>query len=507
MKTHLYFSPKLAVILFFALSSHLQAQNWRCIKPDIITYYYNDYSGVYPIRIDSVYQHGDTTDYFGFSMIRQQLDNNFYFEYGGHWTGSKYSELPDGSCVFYNRNHREILIKPMANAGESWTMFRYQGGNSIEARIVDVQIEELFGVSDSVKTIQLVIKDSHGNDYSGPACADSINMVMSCLLRISKNYGFVSITDFYAFPFHPATTDEYNLYNTTNSYQLIGMSQDQIGFQNITTHNIYNIHPGDELHINSQNSIWGPGGSYSNSSTIHKYIARQESDNLDTLIFEIERCQRNEQGTFSPDATNTVIVVHDTIYQTIVHSDSWNTNLNLLPLEPYGDDMVSWSTSSLTVKYNSPHVFVITSGEYFEYLLYDGGGGGYYLPGLGGPYHGNNGLYGTSIYELVYYHKGDEEWGIPFDCENLLTVGINKPKTDANLRLYPVPASNRLFVDTEDSESLWQYSIYSHTGQILAQGVYSNSNGIDISYFPQGLYIIQIDNGNTVFLDKFVKNH
>ncbi|HPG73222.1 MAG TPA: hypothetical protein PLM49_02960, partial [Bacteroidales bacterium] len=196
MKTHLYFSLKLAVILFFALSSHLQAQNWRCIKPDIITYYYNDYSGVYPIRIDSVYQHGDTTDYFGFSMIRQQLDNNFYFEYGGHWTGSKYSELPDGSCVFYNRNHREILINPFAELGDSWTMFRYQGGNSIEARIVDVQIEELFGVSDSVKTIQLVIKDSHGNDYSGPACADSINMVMSCLLRISKNYGFVSITDF-----------------------------------------------------------------------------------------------------------------------------------------------------------------------------------------------------------------------------------------------------------------------------------------------------------------------
>lgn len=492
MKHFLSFS---AILLLFP-SLWLSAQNWQCIKTETISHFYSDLSEVYPIRIDSVYQHGDTTDYFGFRMIRPLVNGYDYFELGGHWTGNKFSEIPGGTYLFYNRNNREVRIETQAQLNDSWEVFRYTGGNWVEATVVETGIEEVLGIPDSVKTIQLRIKKTDGEYWSGASCGDSINMVLGCLLKLSKNYGFVTITDFYNFPFHPATYDSWGLYHESNMYHLIGIAEPELGFQNITAREIFDIHPGDELHINDINSMWGYGGFSMNKSIINKYLERDFTNNDDTLLFTIERCQRTEYTQYDGNSvSHTVNASKDTVTQKIVFSSPENLNLNLLPLEPFIEGgIATWfETSSIdNRKYYSSQIFDCYSAEHFTYINNDGDIGGYYIKGLGGPYHGDNGFFNTSIYDLVYFKKDNTEWGTPYDCDDLLNVGITA-HTTSTIRIFPNPASDCIRIEGGNENQ--DFRLYSVAGECVLSGNTGSDSAINISHLAPGMYMLGIFTG------------
>ncbi len=72
----------------------------------------------------------------------------------------------------------------------------------------------------------------------------------------------------------------------------------------------------------------------------------------------------------------------------------------------------------------------------------------------------------------------------------------------SNLAIYPNP-SNSIF--TVQSQGNGSYSITSSAGQLILTSVYSNDFNVDLSKFPKGIYILQVNNGSEIYLERLNK--
>lgn len=92
----------------------------------------------------------------------------------------------------------------------------------------------------------------------------------------------------------------------------------------------------------------------------------------------------------------------------------------------------------------------------------------------------------------------------------IFTQGFNQPYTTAqtaiqenqfnvnNLRVYPNPATDKLYITTDEvleTSSVWQLTDL--TGRLLQQGnIQSKNTEIDITHIPQGEYILHVNDSN-----------
>ncbi len=86
-------------------------------------------------------------------------------------------------------------------------------------------------------------------------------------------------------------------------------------------------------------------------------------------------------------------------------------------------------------------------------------------------------------------------------------VGLNKNESISNqIRVYPNPATNFLFVDSSVSIEEYEYLIFDITGKSIAKGTLGQK--INISDLESGLYFIQITSSENeaIKFAKFVKN-
>ena len=77
--------------------------------------------------------------------------------------------------------------------------------------------------------------------------------------------------------------------------------------------------------------------------------------------------------------------------------------------------------------------------------------------------------------------------------------------SSATFVIYPNPAENRLFFKNISSENLILY-IYDVKGIKISTRKILTSEGLDVSYLPTGMYILQINDGSNQLFTKFVKN-
>lgn len=90
-------------------------------------------------------------------------------------------------------------------------------------------------------------------------------------------------------------------------------------------------------------------------------------------------------------------------------------------------------------------------------------------------------------------------------------VGIEDFKgTSFSFGLYPNPTSNYLTVDNADliNKNL-RYAIYNSAGQKLNEGLLNSTNqkNIDVSDLENGVYFINVSDGNRTFSNKFIKSN
>ena len=74
-----------------------------------------------------------------------------------------------------------------------------------------------------------------------------------------------------------------------------------------------------------------------------------------------------------------------------------------------------------------------------------------------------------------------------------------------SLSVYPNPVQNTLNVKLEGHIN-YEYSIYSASGKLIKVGKSNNEiANIDVSDLPKGVYVLQVESNNNVYLSKFIK--
>ena len=76
--------------------------------------------------------------------------------------------------------------------------------------------------------------------------------------------------------------------------------------------------------------------------------------------------------------------------------------------------------------------------------------------------------------------------------EELNTL-ISENTIDAEVRLYPNPSSDFIFIEIEGSNR-YLYSVQNITGKRLSTGYIKDQGMIDINHIPEGTYILELSN-------------
>jgi hypothetical protein len=98
----------------------------------------------------------------------------------------------------------------------------------------------------------------------------------------------------------------------------------------------------------------------------------------------------------------------------------------------------------------------------------------------------------NSIGELDLHLNIDET------CYGPILNSIKATKIN-RLNIYPNPTTG---IFTIECDNLNYVEIYSTTGQRLMN---TRQNSIDLNYMPNGIYIIKISNGNSIYMEKLIK--
>jgi hypothetical protein len=474
------------------------AQDYQCVKADA-EYMFWDGIQYHAISIDSVQNQSGYFSYYNFPVIGGEYGNfDCLSKDWPSWIGRKIDIYTNGDNVFYNFLQEPIFIKAQAGNGETWTCYTFEDGQYIVSTVTEKVELEFLGLTDSVKKISFQAMDESGNPVS--------HNINNKHIWLSKNHGLFKAINFKLFP----DLNDFLEYEIREN-DLCGISNPPIGVQNLTMNRIFNFEVGDEFHSLVYADMWTD---YSEEKMI-KTLVNKEWLNDSTIVFVYKRCGRRQYIDYSIDF-DTVYYFDDTINETISTAYSDYKGLNHSPEMFYaiGDTNYyeyQWFTQINNEEYGKlqkylndgfysvfPHEciqVIITKEKYYE--------GESYLEDLGGPYW-HNGEWGNEFYHgLVYYKKGIEEWGIPYNCDSLLSRVNELIGATAKVILSPNPMHSRTKISIENNEALeYHLLLYNSIGIVVREFQFqSNELVIEKENLLEGIYFFMINNGKQLITD------
>ncbi len=390
--------------------------------------------------------------------------------------GEKVSLMNNGDDVFLNYNNDSIIIRTTAQEGEAWVLFE-NDELIITGEVFSHQPEDIMSQTDSVKTINLQAYNSQ---------MDSIGHNINGLqLKLSKNHGLVETLNFLSFP------DETSgmLENHTN-YELIGITNPDLGVQNLTWMDVHDFQPGDEIHVKAKNiNGYAEDYRYHRVNTIYKYL--HKNDMQDSIRYTIKRI-KDEIQKDSPHDDYTITFSHDTITSVV---KPWSY-FDIVSGEPIlSDYAVSFHHQTISPEFNLPEKYLEFSS--YEILLDDClsisiADGCFpihsFVKGLGGPYYGCSYGFEEISRQLVYYKKGDEAWGTP-----LIITSADEPEREAQVNVYPNPAGNSFHISLHPEKLPVVFELVDVSGRVVLRKNLENTlEPANVSSLSRGFYLYRI---------------
>ena len=123
-----------------------------------------------------------------------------------------------------------------------------------------------------------------------------------------------------------------------------------------------------------------------------------------------------------------------------------------------------------------------------------------YYNGLGGDFFW---FYSWGLIDaknIVYFKKGEEEWGNPYNCDDFSEI---ESHNDELINIYPNPTSNRIRLEYGDVK-VKKIMIFDITGKVIIETT-SKEDYFDLSDFPIGTYIMNIQSEKTMKNIKIIK--
>jgi len=484
------------MLLFVVFS--LSAYDYQTVYSHRTALYADSTGSITSMYIDSVKFDGDSILYPLKNI--QQLDVDCFTPYGASWLGSKII-IRKAWNYFLNENNDTVKIKTDAKLNETWTVYR-KTDTDIWATITKIESLTFLGLTDSVKTIvfsggvttssgtSVKIKNTGSTDFDGKT------------ILLSKKFGLLSTFSFLVLP-NPNNATSY-FTGSWDGYNLVGLTNPNIGVQNLTWFDVYDFQPGDEIHT-LFTKYYSYDGSLS-TKTITKYLERENL--TDTIKYLLE----NKIAVIYQyrDSVSPPRYFQDTTRSIILKSDR-SADFDKLPGVPFleGDNRSAYTMgmkndekyedSDLYDEFNSG-CWKLQAPTSFYFRIYK--------KGLGGPYGKPFILFNLEErvidhrVDLVYYKKGSTTWGTP-----LVISGIDQPEVKPDIAVYPNPTTVKISIS---SDMLTEPSIFELMDVrgivILRTEVDTNRNTVNLSGFSNGLYLYRLlDKGKLLKTGKIVK--
>lgn len=433
-------------------------QDYQCIR-DTGEQLFTNGAHYRTIKTDSIKEFSDRTVYYSFPVIGS-MDPPWECFSDEHpsWIGSHITQYTNGDAYFYNVAGDSLLIKTSASVGEEWMCYSFDTEDYVKGKVISWEEMSFLDQVDSVKTIQFNAVSLAGNPIP--------NAINGKKIKISKSWGMVQTLNFKLFP----DLYDYPGYEEINEYDLCGMTNPETGIQNLTIKRIFDYNVGDEFHIHQSSSSWLQDNYF--YYEIHRIMDKQWiSDSV--IQYNIERCIRRHYL-----ASDTLIMFHDTLISDVNLNSYWDAHLNKVP-DKYRSIGSDWGTEYYWYEQQDNPGFNRMSkgffGGYFNdpeedciYPLIDYDYSCHYLEGLGGPYW-DYGSFGSNEYRgLVYYKKGEEEWGDPYECDSLLTGILHRNLDGVDLMVAPNPmTSSTTFTFKNPSGELFTLVLFDSFGRAI----------------------------------------
>lgn len=462
-----------------------QGQDYSCIPSG--PQFFFDGEHYRAIQFDSVVEFTGRTVFCQFCTIGTTDEyQECYSNQHPSWIGSKITVYDNGDHYFYNVAGDSILIRTSGIAGDEWISYEFGNGDYVRGKIVSVEYTNFLGQADSVKVIKFNAFNSAGNPVS--------STVNGMEIKVSKSWGMVQALNFKLFP----DLYDYPFYEYIHEYILVGMGEPETGIQNLTLQDIYDFDVGDEFHIHEYSISWLQEQFY--YYEIHRVLNKQWM--TDTIVvYDMGRCIRRQYlGN-----NGSLVLIEDTLAVSINIQAHEDPGINEVPDKALHGDSGWGDEYHWYAQHNHPETGKIGKtflGGYFydEWQdcivpLIDYDFSNYYLDGLGGPYW-YYGSFGSENYRgLVYYKKGEDEWGEPYDCDSLM-VGIiqSKQQKDMNIKVYPNPMvySSRPELDYSSGQ-VYTYRLFDLMGHEVQKGTFSKEEPVLFrGKMKRGMYLLQI---------------
>lgn len=477
----------LRLIMIFTIISTIcsNAQDYQTFNSKRTALFSRDLNGqsdIQCVRIDSVKFQADSV-FYPFAVIQENESNSYDCRFSklASWIGKTVTISANGMNTFINRTGDSIKINTKATLSEKWIAYQIQDSITIEASITKFDTLSFLGLKDSVKTIsfQAFDKDMKPFDYQ----------INNMKLQLSKNYGFVTIVNFNFFPIHNSHFQVYDL---------IGLTNPEVGVQNLTWFDVHDYQVGDELHVLS-NYNPGPDGPYrTEDKEIYKYLERINYQ--DSIIYKyilIHSCEKvwwadSSSYKYSND-TLTITIRPDSIFDKLpgeTLEDRYNENVTYYRHNAFHELIPNKINSWLVGEYfNGTDSCLNTDIDVFRSR-------DKYLKGLGGAYYYYSmSDISSSSRNLVYYKKGDVEWGTKLNITSAVESNISE-----DIKIYPNPAQDKVNINIPNiGIGDYSVSIYDVLGNVIKHSKIQESNSIiNIENIETGIYMLKISNNAAV---------
>jgi hypothetical protein len=467
----------LLIPLLIGLTQTHFAQSYYPILDNEISHFGTaDTSLFLSLKSDSMHVHPDHTTYYLFKQLRGDVP--CIHPNGDSWLGDTMSVQSNGFITFVNKNHLPFLINYKAKKGDTW--IAYKNGNwQAQANVSSLKKETFLGLSDSVKTITLNILKLNGGDTS--------HVYDGLEIKLSKQYGILKIINFYTWDIQPSPLfltfpEDLNVLNLP----IAGFEKAKIGLLNLTSKEIFDFQPGDELDISSRS--YGPIGPNEITGNDEKMV----------ILERIDLGNRCKVDRTTVDYVSKV-VMRDTILFYDYPSDS-------ILLEKIPNEVsTSYGYIPRIEKVNGKRIkrmYVTSLGYGSDTCLTGLVVGGYcpekthdYYVGLGGPYFQGAGpgwgCEGNEV-QLVYYKKGALESGTP------IVLGLeDETELYLSYQLVPNPAHENVRLKGFGKEV--DIMILDMNGKTqLAFPHVSPSTSLDIRSLTSGIYFYKLSQGEKI---------
>jgi len=256
---------------------------------------------------------------------------------------------------------------------------------------------------------------------------------------------------------------------------------------------VYNFDLGDEFHIDRIHTYLGNG---SGSEEIRKVLMKKETE--EGFRYRFSRIMRHTK--YELDVQPVVSYVHDTIERFYKLPPNWD----VLPEETIFKDehnIYSYSIASGGINhrqtFNDPYLSHLSVDDScFQYPIMECGSAYEYLEGCGRYYLQAFCSIFPSYKKLVYYKKGNETWGTPFNTGIL--VGANHASNTIQASIFPNPFRHQLHIQVQPRLSNGVFKLYNLQGRLMQYAVFQSSHHVlESDKLPSGMYyfIIESDQG------------